>query len=107
VDERGFAMLQALRAAQPADQRLSMTQLKDIVRTQFLLLLADERRAVQAIPKLLPTDKKIRSLALDAVRRVVAAPGKPDKEEQGRLAEIEALFGATSASPVREVPVDA
>ncbi len=35
VDERGFAMIEAVRAAQPPDRRMSLAQLKEVIRTQL------------------------------------------------------------------------
>ena len=100
VDERGFAMLQNIRAAQPADQLLSAAQLKDMVREQFLLLRLDEERAVQAIPKLLPMAANERRAVLDALKRMIAARGQPDEEARRRQKRIEALFDLGGAPAV-------
>jgi hypothetical protein len=102
VDERGFAMLQAIRAAQPASKRLSLVELKDVFRTQYLLVRLDDQRAVQAIPKLLPLEEPQRRAGLDALRRVIAAQGTPDAEGRRRLQQIEALFGVETPSPAGE-----
>jgi len=104
VDERGFAMLQAIRAELPSERRLSITQLRDVFRTQFLLVRLDEQRAIRAIPKLLPRDQARRRAALDAVRRVVAARGALDAEGRRRLQEVEALFGVEAPSTARKEP---
>jgi hypothetical protein len=102
VDERGFAMIQAVRAAQPADRRLSLTQLKDVLRTQYLLVRLDERRAIRAIPQLLPREQAPRRAALDAVRRVIGATGALDPEGRRRLQEIEPLFQVETPAAARK-----
>lgn len=107
VDERGFAMIQAVRAAQPADRRLSLTRLKDVLRTQYLLVRLDERRAIRAIPKLLPPEQAPRRAALDALRRVVGATGALDPEGRRRLQEIEPLFEAETPAVARKEPAHA
>ena len=56
VDERGFAVLQAIRRLQPANRRRSLGEIKTMFRDQYLLLRLDEERAVRAIPRLLPDD---------------------------------------------------
>ena len=102
VDERGFTMVQAIRAAQPADRRLTLTQLKDVLRTQYLLLRLDEQRAIQAIPRLLPQDQAPRRAAIDALRQVLGATGSLDPEERRRLDEVEPLFGVETPSAPRK-----
>jgi len=107
VDERGFAMIQAVRAAQPADRRLSLSQLKDVLRTQYLLVRLDEQRAIRAIPKLLPPEQAPRRVALEALRRVLGATGALDPEGRRRLEEIEPLFGVETPSATRKEPAHA
>ncbi len=107
VDERGFTMIQAVRAAQPAGTRLSLVELKEVFRTQHLLVRLDEQRAVRSIPKLLPHEQAPRRAALDALRRVIAAPGAPDSEGQRRLDQVEALFGVEVPKPAHKEPADA
>ena len=93
VDERAFAMLQAIRAMQPADNRITFTDLKAAVKEQFLLLHLDEKRAVSAIPRLLPDSEAMRAAGVETVRRILQARGTLSEESARRLARIEALFG--------------
>jgi hypothetical protein len=93
VDERGFAMLKQLHDAQPPGRPRTMDQLKEVVREQYLLLKIDEKRAVAAIPKLIPRDPDHRDKTLRAIQRIISATGKPTDEAKRRLAEIERLFG--------------
>jgi len=99
ADERGFAMMKALRAAQPADKRLSQPQLKEAFTEQFLLLQQDQERALRALPALLPPEAAQRRSALAALRRVVAASGALSEEGSRRMARVETLFNA--AEPAR------
>ena len=94
VDERGFAMIKQLHDAQPPGRPRSMEQLKEVVREQYLLLKIDEKRAVTAIPKLIPRDPDHREKTLRAIQRIISATGEPAGEAKRRLAEIETMFGA-------------
>ena len=103
ADERSFAVIKALHDAQPSGRPRSQPQLKKILRDQSLLLRLDEKRAVDAIPKLLPKDSEERARTLRAVLRVVAAQGEFTPEGKRRLARIEKLFGAKPAKPAKAV----
>ena len=74
--------------------------MKELFRNQFLLLTMDQDRAVQALPGLLPTDPAVRREALADIRRVLDASGPMSEERTRRLAEVEAIFGATGPGPV-------
>jgi hypothetical protein len=93
VDERGFAALKAIRAAQSTHKRLSWAEAKALIRDQYLLLQMDEERAVNSIPSLLLEAKKDRHMILDAIHRVVTAKGDLPPESAIRLARIDSLFG--------------
>jgi len=95
VDERGFAALQALRRAQPANRRLTFGEVKALFRDQYLLIRLDEERAVRAIPKLLPDSKPQRRAAWAAVREVIAARGELPDEGRRRFDRVQELFGVT------------
>ena len=99
VDERGFAALQAVRAMQPANARMSLAELKACLKEQYLLVRLDEERAVRAIPRLLPDSEHARQAALDAVLQVLGARGVLPEEGQRRLGRVETLFGATPGRP--------
>jgi hypothetical protein len=96
VDERGFTALQAIRAMQPANDRMSIAELKACLKEQYLLLRLDEERAVRAIPRLLPESEHARREALDALLRVLGARGALPEEGLRRLSRVEALFGVTA-----------
>jgi hypothetical protein len=92
ADERGLAVLRAMREMRPTNQRLHLGELKEIVRVQSLLLRLDEERAVGSIRALLPDHPEERAKALDVLRQVINARGTPSGEEDRRLKRIEAVF---------------
>jgi pimeloyl-ACP methyl ester carboxylesterase len=99
VDERGFTALQAIRAMQPVNDRMSMAELKACLKDQYLLVRLDEERAVRAIPRLLPGSEHARRTALDALLQVLGARGALPEEGLRRLGRIEALFGLEGEAP--------
>jgi pimeloyl-ACP methyl ester carboxylesterase len=102
VDERGFAALRQISAELPAAKRVGFVRFKEIVKEQYLILLLDPERAIAALPKLLPNNRRQRDEALALVRRVLAARGALPEEGRRRLERIEALF----AGPPPEVGQD-
>ena len=106
VDERSFAMLKQLHDAQPAGRPRTMAQLKDVLREQAAVLRADERRAVEAIPKLLPRDADERARALRVIQRLVSAQGDLSDRGRKRLAKIEKLFDVQSAPAEKKEDAD-
>jgi hypothetical protein len=103
ADERGFAALKQISSELPPAKRVGFARFKDIVREQFLILFLDQERAIAAIPKLLPDNRRECEDALGLVRRVLAAPGVLSAEASRRLERIETLFaGPPSATTPRE-----
>ena len=98
VDERAFAVLRQFRAEQPESKRLPLSEFKELVREQYLMLRTDAERAVAAIPNLLPEDATERRAAAKLIERVVSAGGEPSSEVKKRLSRIEALFEAGPAA---------
>jgi hypothetical protein len=92
VDERGYAMLQAIRAMRPVNDRMSLRELKACLKEQYLLLRLDEERAVKAIARMLPDDEQARAAALGALHRMIEAHGAPSEEGKRRLKCVEELF---------------
>jgi hypothetical protein len=91
VDERGFGMLKAARAARPAEERLHLADLKKLIREQYLVVRLDEERAIRALPLLLSGNND-RPAAFDVVRRVAAATGPLSEDEARRLQRVKTLF---------------
>ncbi len=96
ADERGFGMLEAIRALCSPSERLHLADLKKTFREQYLVVRHDEERAIRALPGLLPKDAGERQAALGVVRSVLGASGAPSAEQRARLSRIEALFDVGS-----------
>ena len=92
ADERGFAALKQISAELPAAKRVGFAKFKEIVKEQYLILLLDAERAIAALPKLLPDNRRQCEEALALVRRVLAARGALSGEGGRRLGRIEAMF---------------
>jgi pimeloyl-ACP methyl ester carboxylesterase len=101
VDERGFALMKAIRTERPPAERIGFARFKELLREQALLMRLDPRRAVQAIPALLPRDSAQRRTALDIVRRMAGVRGALADEAKRRLGEVEAMFEAKGEAPVK------
>ncbi len=99
-DERSAAVIEAMRAAQPREARLSIPEFRALVRDQAQLLRMDEARAIAAIPAMLPPDAGPRSKAFAALREVVLAQGPLSPAGQARLDELALVFGVTEPEPV-------
>jgi uncharacterized protein DUF3141 len=92
ADERGFAALKQISAELPAAKRVGFARFKEIVKEQYLILLLDAERAIAALPKLLPGNRRQCDEALGLVRRVLDARGALPEESRRRLKRIEAMF---------------
>jgi pimeloyl-ACP methyl ester carboxylesterase len=102
VDERGFAALKQISEELPAAKRIGAARFKEIVKEQYLILLLDPERAIAALPKLLPDDRRQCAEALAMVRRVLASRGALPEEGNRRLARIEAIFAGPPPTVGRE-----
>jgi pimeloyl-ACP methyl ester carboxylesterase len=90
VDERGFAVVQKMR--EEHGEGLSLAQFKTLVREQFLTLLLEPERAVQAIPAMAARNGAAGRNILPAIRRVIAARGPLGLEGRERLERIEMML---------------
>jgi hypothetical protein len=93
ADERGFLILRRLRSDLPESKALSLDDFRRIVREQFFMLLLDQRRAVAAIPGMLPADAEGRRRGLKLVRSIAEARGPLSQESAQRLDELERMLG--------------
>ena len=103
-DERSAAVIEALRAAQPEESRLTLPQFRDVVRDQAQLLRMDEARAMAALPALLPEDTASRRGAFAALQKVVLAQGALSAEGQARLDALALVFGAAEPPAAEVIP---
>jgi pimeloyl-ACP methyl ester carboxylesterase len=89
-DEREFSML--LKVRDEYGSTHSLAQFKHDLREQYLMVLVDPRRAVEAIPHMLRGHEDRCAMIYDAIQRIVAADGDVNEETKQRLAEIEVHF---------------
>ncbi len=105
ADERSFAAIRRLRESHPAQKQMPLEQFKQLVRTQFFLLLIDEKAALAALPSMLPGDPEARTAAWTALSGVLMASGEMEDAPADRMEEIKALFdvgpGPMTALPKR------
>jgi pimeloyl-ACP methyl ester carboxylesterase len=93
-DERSFHMLKGIREQRKSNDRITRSQLRDMLNVQLQLVQLDEERAIEAVPKLLRGGEDNIAATWNAMRQLVAAPGALDPEGQRRWARVEKLFGA-------------
>ena len=80
--------------------RLNHERFREILRDQIQLLVADEERAVGALPKLIGSNPEQIGATLQAVRHLVSAEGSLPPERKRRLARVEELFEAGQAKAI-------
>jgi pimeloyl-ACP methyl ester carboxylesterase len=90
VDERGFNLLRRMR--EETGKGVSLMAFKQILREQFLMLLLDERRAVEAIPSMLKSDPDFAARMKGKLDRMIELVGVQSRTSRARLVEVEALF---------------
>ncbi len=90
ADERSFAVLNKIWAEYAGD--MTLQQFKHLLREQFFALLLDQNGAISALPGMLPDDATARKNAVERIRAVVNATGKPEGLRADRLKQIEQLF---------------
>ena len=93
ADERAFATFRQLLLRSPGERKLSMTQFKQMLREQYLMLQVDEIAAMRDLPLLLPESAEARAKALDIIRQVAGAEGTLAGDGAMRLERIEGIFG--------------
>ncbi|MGY3605092.1 MULTISPECIES: DUF3141 domain-containing protein [unclassified Bradyrhizobium] len=90
VDERSLEALRRIRRER--GERLTLAQFKMLVREQFFMLLLDQRRALAAIPKMLPDNANERRAAFAAIGEVLSASAEISGEVAKRLQHVAELF---------------
>ena len=71
---------------------ITLAHFKEVVREQWARLVTDEKAALQALPRLLPTDAAARRALCDELRATATATGQLEGEAQRRLEEMKVLF---------------
>lgn len=90
LDEREFEML--LKVRNEYGSTHSLEQFKTDLRDQYLMLLVDERRAVEAIPSMLKGHENEGPKLWEAIQKIVSADGIVSEEGERRLRELHAIF---------------
>lgn len=106
TDERGFAVLRKIRDEHGGTKTLS--EFKQELREQFLMILLDARKAIAAIPLLLRGNEAEAQKMLELIPRVATAGGPLHEQAKKRLSEVEELFKASIESrkrtPLKQTP---
>jgi hypothetical protein len=92
VDERGFEVIRRLRQSQTGSSGLSLSEFKQIVRRQFLMLKINEEAAMAALPDLLPEDSAPRRATIDTIRHILEGTGPLEGEVAERMLRVEGIF---------------
>jgi hypothetical protein len=92
VDERGFETIRRIRMTEHDHPHATLSEFKDTVRTQYFILLIDERAALAAIPRMLPPNMEQRRRAATLLRQVISARGDVGGEVANRLERMTRLF---------------
>jgi len=100
ADERGFEMLRRIR--EKHGEKMALTKFKQDLRDQYLMLLLDERRALETIPTLLGGHEKMALMLLENVREIANAGGDLTAEGQRRLEQMGRMFAPGSPAETGE-----
>jgi hypothetical protein len=104
VDARSFEVLRRTLKEYP---NITLAHYKAVVREQWAMLTIDERAALEALPKLLPSDPAKRRAMLEKIREIRTAAGELEGEAQRRFEEIRRLFNLEArpaAAPTKGNP---
>ncbi len=103
VDERAFNVLRDIR---DQNKGITLQAFKQMLREQYFSLLLDRDAALAAIPKMLQSEPELQARMREVLHRTVQAAGELSGERAKRLAQVEALFGASlpAAEPRKAGP---
>jgi hypothetical protein len=91
VDERAFESVRRLRDNNP-EKIIPLSDFKQMIRDQFLMLVIDQEASLAAISSMLPADGAERLAALAITKEIVNVRGPPTGAAAERLAQVETLF---------------
>jgi pimeloyl-ACP methyl ester carboxylesterase len=89
VDARSFEVLRRILKEYP---NITLARYKAVVREQWAMLSIDERAALEALPKLLPSDPAKRRAMFEKIREIRTAAGELEGEAKRRFEQIRRLF---------------
>ncbi|MGC8491658.1 MAG: DUF3141 domain-containing protein [Syntrophobacteraceae bacterium] len=107
-DERPFRLMQQFIRQAPSENRPSLDEFKQAFRRQSLVLLLNEEKAIDALPRLLPEIGQ-RQRALELLRSIATArTGKLDQSQEQKFRRIENVLGVgsqeTASQETAELP---
>ena len=94
IDERPFHFVRRMLAENSHPEKMTLAQLKQVLKQQAFLMLLDADRAVRALPGLL-RNKEQRREAIAAARKVLGTRGPLSDAQKARFAELEELLAIT------------
>jgi hypothetical protein len=98
VDARGFAAAQEAKRRSPRFATLDGATLRREMKEAALMVAFDEERALEALPRLLPTPEKRRE-AVDLVREIAAWRPEISPEVEAVLRRVEGILGLGPEGP--------
>jgi pimeloyl-ACP methyl ester carboxylesterase len=104
VDARSFEVLRRTLKEYP---NITLAHYKAVVREQWAMLTIDEQAALEALPKLLPTDVANRRVLFEKIREIRTAAGELEGEAKRRFEEVRRLFNLEArpaAAPTKGKP---
>ena len=104
VDARSFEVLRRTLKEYP---NITLAHYKAVVREQWAMLTIDEQAALEALPKLLPSDPAKRRAMFEKIREIRTAAGELEGEAKRRFEEIRRLFNLEArpaAAPTKGNP---
>jgi hypothetical protein len=104
LDERGISAIRKARIAAKGAPRLTLAQFKTMVREQYFMLLLEPEAAVEAIPRLLPSDLDLRRNIYATLRQVLSARGEIEPPIEERLQRLARLLGIAGGAPRLAAP---
>ena len=103
VDARGLRLAQRIKQEHPVLRHASREQVRAALREEAFMLRFDEKRALAALPHLLPNEAERRE-AVEIVRRIGDADGVITPESEALLSRIERILGIEPTSPAPPPP---
>jgi pimeloyl-ACP methyl ester carboxylesterase len=104
IDARSFEVLRRTLKEYP---NITLAHYKAVVREQWAMLTIDERAAMEALPKLLPSDVAKRRAMFEKIREIRTAAGELEGEAKRRFEEVRRLFNIEArpaAAPTKGKP---
>jgi hypothetical protein len=96
-DERSFTALKAVAADLPAHLKVGHDRFKAALRKQYLTLRLNERKAIQTLASLLPSNQAERQWGFEVVRALMESRDRTEAERR-RFEEIARIFEASGTS---------